>query len=239
MANCKNCGAGMPKETIVCPYCSTRQDVDLKQVHKYTVEKPVSERICPRCDAPMQTIDLKLEGKFLIERCESCLGMFFDPGELEALLDKSVSNVYTVDFLKLEAIQNAKRHGDYDVTYIKCPVCRKLMNRVNFANRSGVIIDHCRDHGLWLDGGELRQLMEWTKAGGNIHQQKVNSEYQKILKEDEERKRREEIRKEAGHMGSSQGFGGGGGFGISSRTFVDEHDIFSMLTRFARRFLGF
>lgn len=41
------------------------------------------------------------------------------------------------------------------------------MNRVNFGGRSGVIIDRCRD-GVWLDGGEFRQLAEWWRTGGRI-----------------------------------------------------------------------
>jgi len=43
------------------------------------------------------------------------------------------------------------------------------MNRRLFGKRSGVVLDRCRDHGSWLDAGELRQLMEWTRAGGRIH----------------------------------------------------------------------
>ena len=40
------------------------------------------------------------------------------------------------------------------------------MNRKLHGKRSGVIADYCRDHGLWLDAGELRQLLEWSRAGG-------------------------------------------------------------------------
>lgn len=40
------------------------------------------------------------------------------------------------------------------------------MNRKLYGKRSGVIVDSCRDHGLWLDAGKLRQLMEWSRAGG-------------------------------------------------------------------------
>tara|TARA_B100001093_G_scaffold125141_1_gene117724 strand:+ start:391 stop:567 length:177 start_codon:yes stop_codon:yes gene_type:complete len=31
--------------------------------------------------------------------------------------------------------------------------------------RSGVIVDSCREHGIWLDAGELRQMIEWSRAG--------------------------------------------------------------------------
>lgn len=53
--------------------------------------------------------------------------------------------------------------------YKPCPRCGELMNRRLFGKRSGVILDRCRDHGSWIDAGELRQLMEWTRAGGRIY----------------------------------------------------------------------
>lgn len=173
MANCINCGAPLTGNLLVCQYCSTRQDVDLALISRYTVEKPSAERICPRCHIPLQIIDLRLGEKFYIERCERCLGLFFDPGELEALLDKTITHVYEIDRPRLDEIQNVKRCGEYPLGYIDCPVCKKLMNRINFGSRSGVIADKCREHGLWLDGGELRQILEWVKAGGDLyHKQK-------------------------------------------------------------------
>jgi len=42
------------------------------------------------------------------------------------------------------------------------------MKRVNFGHRSGVIIDQCPKHGIWVDSGEITHLMEWKKAGGEL-----------------------------------------------------------------------
>jgi Zn-finger nucleic acid-binding protein len=187
MANCKNCGAVLTGTLLVCDYCKTRQDVDLSMVHRFTVEKPASERICPRCHIPLQTVDLQLGGKFLIERCERCLGLFFDPGELEALLDKTVTHVHAIDRQRLNEVQNVKRNSEYPVSYIDCPVCRRLMNRVNLGTRSGVIADQCREHGMWLDGGELRQIMEWMKAGGGILQKEKELEMARLELEQEKK----------------------------------------------------
>jgi Zn-finger nucleic acid-binding protein len=187
MANCKNCGAALTGTLLVCSYCNTRQDVDLSVVHRFTVEKPQSERLCPRCHIFLQTIDLQLGEKFLIERCERCLGLFFDPGELEAFFEKTVTNVHAIDRQRLDEVQNVKRSRDYPVTYIDCPVCRKLMNRINFASRSGVIADQCRDHGMWLDGGELRQILEWVKAGGKLMQKQKELELAKLELEQEKK----------------------------------------------------
>lgn len=194
MSNCKNCGAALPPDSFVCSYCQTRQETDLNSIHRYTVEVPHSDRKCPRCNKPLQTIDIKLEGKFLIERCPDCKGLFFDPGELEAVLEKSVSHVYEIDYTRLDELVNARRSRDYPVTYIKCPVCQKLMNRINYGLLSGVIIDKCSAHGIWLDGGELRQLLEWTKSGGFIAHEKKQIEMERIkLQEDKDKLRREQL----------------------------------------------
>ncbi len=187
MANCKNCGAALSGNLLVCSYCKTRQDVDLAIISRYTVEKPESRRICPRCHLPLQVIDLRLGEKFYIERCEHCLGLFFDPGELEALLDKTVTHVYEIDRLRLDEIQNVKRSSEYPLGYIDCPVCGKLMNRINFGSRSGVIADKCRDHGLWLDGGELRQILEWVKAGGDLYHKQKQLENARLELEQEKK----------------------------------------------------
>jgi Zn-finger nucleic acid-binding protein len=40
------------------------------------------------------------------------------------------------------------------------------MQRKNYMNKSGVIMDVCVDHGIWLDAGELKQIQEWTALGG-------------------------------------------------------------------------
>ncbi|MCX6554408.1 MAG: zf-TFIIB domain-containing protein [Candidatus Aminicenantes bacterium] len=187
MANCSNCGAPLSGSLLICQYCKTRQDVDLAMIHRFTIEKPDSERICPRCHIPLQTIDLHLGKKFYIERCVRCLGLFFDPGELEALLDTAVTHVYETDRQRLDELQNVKRSSEYPLGYIDCPVCKKLMNRINFGSRSGVIADKCRDHGLWLDGGELRQVLEWVKAGGDLYHKQKELEIKQLELEQEKK----------------------------------------------------
>jgi Zn-finger nucleic acid-binding protein len=40
------------------------------------------------------------------------------------------------------------------------------MNRSNFAKASGVIIDVCKQHGVWCDAGELPRIFEFIRSGG-------------------------------------------------------------------------
>lgn len=53
-----------------------------------------------------------------------------------------------------------------DPRYRPCPGCAALMARRNFGGSSGVVIDVCREHGVWLDPEELEHVLAWARAGG-------------------------------------------------------------------------
>ena len=40
------------------------------------------------------------------------------------------------------------------------------MNRVNFAHKSGVILDICKADGVWFEREELRRIVEFIRADG-------------------------------------------------------------------------
>ena len=229
MANCSNCSAPLPPNSITCEYCGSRNDIDLKGINYYTTHECESERTCPRCSIGLITIDLKINGKFLIERCDQCLGLFFDPGELEALLEATVANVFTINRNELDCINSTMRGNEYGVFYIKCPICANLMNRVNFGAKSGVIVNRCKDHGVWLDGGDLRHLFEWMKAGGKLLQQEQ-------LKNAEAEQAREKLKNYA-QPASGGYYAGDSGFDLYGGTLRNaDPDLFDMVKSAIRFF---
>lgn len=225
MANCSSCSAPLPPNSIKCQYCGSRNDIDLAGIHYNTTHELESPRICPRCSIPLRTINVETGGTFLIERCEQCLGLFFDPGELEALLEATVSNVFVVNRGEIDSINSSLRSGDYGVNYVKCPDCAQFMNRVNFGAKSGVIVDRCKDHGVWLDGGELRHLFEWMKAGGKLLDEE-RREQQK--KEADRQSRQESARRDQPSPGMNYvGPGSFAGYGSSLKS--QDADLFGMV----------
>jgi Zn-finger nucleic acid-binding protein len=56
-------------------------------------------------------------------------------------------------------------------TYRPCPICGGLMNRVNYARISGVIIDICKSHGIWFDRDELKNILTFIEKGGLVRAQ--------------------------------------------------------------------
>jgi uncharacterized protein YlaI len=93
MAKCTSCSAPLPANSQICSYCGVRNDIDIRGKHAYRLLNRHSLRICPECQSQLQTIRLDLQPPLEIERCETCYGLFFDPGDVEALLNSAVSPV--------------------------------------------------------------------------------------------------------------------------------------------------
>lgn len=181
--HCASCGAILPAKSHVCRYCGGLNDTDLRGVPHDGGSVGVGERHCPTCAVSMHR--LKVLESVVIDRCDTCRGLFFLPSQLEVLIDTAIRNVYHVDFQRLEKIVEEEGVGtDRSQRYIKCPDCDKVMNRRQFGARSGVVIDRCSQHGVWLDAGELGQILKWAKAGGRIHdeRQQIESLRQEKLK---------------------------------------------------------
>jgi len=116
----------------------------------------------------MESLRLSTDGTFIIERCPTCFGLFFDPGEVQAFLHSEMTPTFLINREEITNINKERARKDLPVRYVKCPECDKFMNRVNFGATSGVVVDQCKEHGVWLDNGELIHLMEWKRAGGQL-----------------------------------------------------------------------
>ncbi len=183
MARCQSCSAPLPPNTQYCSYCGVRNDVDIRGKHEYQIITRQSRRVCPECKVAMQTIALDMKPPLQIERCEKCFGLFFDPGEVETLLENSVSPVFVINRELLGNINKDRYQRNKPVKYLECPICSNMMNRVAFGHRSGVVVDQCKAHGVWLDGGEITHLLEWKKAGGQLLHEQKQAEKQKQTKQ--------------------------------------------------------
>jgi Zn-finger nucleic acid-binding protein len=52
-----------------------------------------------------------------------------------------------------------------DVQYRHCPECEAYMARRNYRKKSGIIIDTCAEHGVWLDADELEEIAGFILSG--------------------------------------------------------------------------
>ena len=185
--NCSKCGGSVPVGSNCCNYCGTKYDRDLVAL-KYGMEQSKTDRECPDCKLGLHSIDLEIGNKFLVEKCGHCYGVFLDKLELEELLKLIFSYPGEPDTLRLFELINCPDREKQSVKYRKCPVCSCMMIRRNFGRRSGVVMDVCRDHGTWLDGGELAQIIKWSTAGGQHSKCVLTERENKLKKAVEERK---------------------------------------------------
>lgn len=149
-----------------CPYCGVRADIDLRQIHFRDLGQDASMP-CPQCETALGVIEFDTVPKIRIERCTTCLGMFFNPGEMEALLDAQTNPLVWLDPARLNQIAEDFQQ-EREIFYRRCPMCSERMSHLNFGGQSGVILDRCGTHGVWLEGSKLRWLTEWWRAGGKL-----------------------------------------------------------------------
>lgn len=169
MPICVHCGAPLREGRPVCDYCKATNDVDLSGRHYFTTHLPEKARVCPQCHSAMEVVDIGVPGKpFYLDRCATCLGIFFDTGELDVLVHETIQGVAHINNVRLSALRAAAPESSEVVRYRPCPECGKLMNRENYGTYSGIILDRCRDHGVFLDAGELCRIFLWVRAGGSL-----------------------------------------------------------------------
>jgi Zn-finger nucleic acid-binding protein len=53
------------------------------------------------------------------------------------------------------------------------------MNRTNYDQKSGVLIDACAAHGVWFDDDELAAILRWIRQGRSRLAQEHAEEYRK------------------------------------------------------------
>jgi Zn-finger nucleic acid-binding protein len=85
----------------------------------------------------------------------------------DRLLEHLCRHADLPDWTARGSLHGETRHEpDTRVVYLPCPVCKALMMRRTIATGTGVIVDTCHSHGLWLDHGELERILAFVRARG-------------------------------------------------------------------------
>jgi Zn-finger nucleic acid-binding protein len=179
---CPHCGAGVAPSSTACGHCS--HELLLKACprclsrvfhgHKHcpdcgaelsiaAIAESNAERPCPRCDQPLGP---RLVEDIVVDECMSCRGLFLDQIAIQRVVtDRKQSRAEALlgALPRTAAVEASAKPGRM---YIKCPVCRTVMNRKQFAVGAGVIIDVCKTHGTFFDVGELPRIIEFVQQGG-------------------------------------------------------------------------
>lgn len=115
---------------------------------------------CPSCNNPLVILELN---QVEIDYCTNCHGIWLDNGELELLLQDSEEKMQLLNSFSVN-----KNSGE---KILKCPICRKKMEKVTCGSGNKVLVDKCiKGHGIWFNEGELEQVVE---MGGLDKQDKI------------------------------------------------------------------
>ena len=201
--SCPQCGAAAAPDATACAFCRARLA---------TVACPacfglvfVGSRHCAHCGArarEAKALDgapwkcpsghgelrgISLGGAQLGE-CPACAGLWID----ELTFQSVVSDRTRPLVVPQGGSEEARRRtiAATPVRYRPCCDCGKMMNRVNFARSSGIVIDACKGHGVWCDADELRQVVEFVRAGGLEKSQRREQEQRDL-----ERSRQQFVRR--------------------------------------------
>jgi Zn-finger nucleic acid-binding protein len=115
---------------------------------------------CPDC---RQALVSRLSGVVGFAECARCGGLFLGPEAFDSVAKDAATRERA---RALDAEPHAATVPVPGFHYRPCPVCRKLMNRSNFGGGSGVIVDVCGPHGVFLDRGELTKIVDFLEKGG-------------------------------------------------------------------------
>jgi Zn-finger nucleic acid-binding protein len=185
MLKCPNCGAAAAPTDVSCGYCRARLQTvacasclgmifvgakHCSHCGAQVFDAPSDEvaagpHRCPRCDQHALTVTAV--GSAFLEECSGCGGVWVDAQSFQQICrskEQQAAYVGAGSPLPSPSLGAAAHHDA--VSYVKCPECGQLMNRMNFARCSGVVVDVCKRHGTWFDRDELRQIVEFIQHGG-------------------------------------------------------------------------
>jgi Zn-finger nucleic acid-binding protein len=180
--NCPTCGAAVSTAathcsfcdarlaTVACPRCFAMMFVGSKHCSRCGEKATKAEKLeaasrrCPRCSVEMEAIAV---GSASLRECARCDGMWVDVESFERIISEREEQAGALLGTPAQVEkQRGESHEPNKVRYVPCPECGQLMNRVNFARCSGVVVDVCKGHGTWFDRDELQQIVEFIRSGG-------------------------------------------------------------------------
>lgn len=119
---------------------------------------------CPRCRGGLAR--QRYEG-VEVEFCAACWGYWLDRGELKAILKTRALQFSEEerDAILKEMARETARHADTGAATepAPCARCGKRMHPVRVQG-TPVRVDLCREHGVWLDTGELKALQIFNES---------------------------------------------------------------------------
>jgi len=153
---CPSCLERLDHDAAHCSACGTRIKPD-------ALPAIPAGKTCPRCESELHI--RSLEVVHVIE-CDGCEGLWLDPNDFRQLTHKARRG--NLELSRAEPRQKETPLERPAQSYIPCLDCGEIMLRRQFTHRArptGVVLDYCRDHGIWFDGDELSSILAAIQNG--------------------------------------------------------------------------
>lgn len=118
---------------------------------------------CPDCKTPTEVRRVGA-GQVELDVCPTCNGLWLEPDELGAVTQRPIFE--RPNLVEISRNVRAMARLPDRVVYRQCPMCDNVMSRRNYGEVSGIIVDECMRHGMWLDEGELDAIKRFVAVGG-------------------------------------------------------------------------
>lgn len=197
MQHCSNCGGALTEDGAACEFCDAKLTIAERgwgdscpgcfarmvrgakfcgacglEIRPQGALRPAGQ-VCPRCDRELTLCE---HGEDALIECIGCGGVWLTESAFGELVsgahERSIADSLPIA-PEPAPLPPLERHP---VRYLKCPECREPMNRKNFGEVSGVMIDVCRRHGLWFDLHELEHIRRFVAEGGLERMRKRRAE---------------------------------------------------------------
>ena len=183
---CPHCLALVSDQARFCHHCGTGLVPELDAGTE-------SKLLCPACQDGRRLFSRHLgEERVTALECGICAGFWLGHEAFQQLVERAQNEALPAGtFLDPPRVVAAKfghaagpgdpqkpHRGSF---YRPCPVCSASMNRRNYGYDSGVIIDLCREHGVWFDAEELARILAWVRAGGGHKRTELAPEVEAAL----------------------------------------------------------
>jgi hypothetical protein len=158
---CPNCLARVSDKARYCAECGDRLSAE-------ALAGEVSSARCPACPGEELLMSRELGHERLnVLECQACTGLWLSAETFRELRNRAARKAVHLADAVLKPAPASDQKPQSGPLYRPCVECGKLMPRRLYAPGSGVIIDLCKDHGLWFDAAELQQVLKWIADGGS------------------------------------------------------------------------
>jgi len=190
VSRCGSCGAGIGPDAASCSYCGSdivRDPDELSLICPECFARCADDsRFCVACGIGFRPEPLRIDGHELpcpvcsalmpprqingigLNECLTCHGLWAPGDSFDLLVSRAIRARQDANPAELHVLKPRVMGSNpavQRVQYRKCPECDGYMQRRNYRKKSGVIIDSCPSHGIWLDADELEQIAGFILSG--------------------------------------------------------------------------